>query len=258
MTNELPTRREAHPLPAHLKPSAPNLLDALSRDRTLAAKLREVAKSTDDVAFEQVAEGAHSALCAVIARAAQENGSRIWLVCPALRAQEQLHNELQQWLPDALFFPELEVAPVEGSLPDPETMAERLAIIHRLNADDGKKSPLVMVLTRAALEEAVPDEGLTGPGQSIFMQSLEIDPFFKIDLRNPRRLQRPVPLVHRLQVVGVHGKELRLGRTGGGFLGHRAERIAKEAGSRDRFAPFDARCRRRWTACKTSFNIRKC
>ncbi|MEO6740657.1 MAG: transcription-repair coupling factor [Chthoniobacteraceae bacterium] len=140
-----------------MKAGAPNLLDALARERSLAAKLRAVAKGGDDITFEQVAEGAHSALCAVIARAAQENGSRLWLVCPALRAQEQLHNELIQWLPDALFFPELEVAPVEGALPDPETMAERLAIIHRLNMHDGKKSPIIIVLTKAALDEAVPD-----------------------------------------------------------------------------------------------------
>ncbi len=157
MGNELPSRPATHPFSVHLKAGAPNLLDAIARERSLAGKLRAVAKGDDGVTFEQVAEGAHSALCAAIARAAQDKGRRLWLVCPALRAQEQLHNELIQWLPDALFFPELEVAPVEGALPDPETMAERLAIIHRLNTDDGKKSPLVIVLTRAALDEAVPD-----------------------------------------------------------------------------------------------------
>ena len=157
MENELPPRRTTHPFPAHLKPGSLNLLDAITRERSLAAKLRAVAKGTDSVTFEQVAEGAHSALCAAIARGARENGKRMWLVCPTLRAQEQLHNELQQWLPDALFFPELEIAPVEGALPDPETMAERLAILHRLNTGGGKESPVVIVLTKAALDEGVPD-----------------------------------------------------------------------------------------------------
>jgi transcription-repair coupling factor (superfamily II helicase) len=137
-----------------VKASALNLLDALAREPSLAAKLRAIASGTDEIAFEQVTEGAHSVLCAAIARDARR---RVWLVCPALRAQEQLHNELIQWVPDALFFPEMEAAPVEGAMPDPETMAERLAIIHRLNAREDKGKPLVLVLTRAALNETVPD-----------------------------------------------------------------------------------------------------
>ncbi len=140
-----------------VKHGTPNLLDAIAREHSLAEKLRALAKGADGVTFEQVSEGAHSALCAVIAHSAKAAGKRLWLVCPTLRAQEQLHNELQQWWPDSLFFPELEVAPVEGALPDPETMAERLAIIHRLNTHDGKQVPPIIVLTRAALEEAVPD-----------------------------------------------------------------------------------------------------
>jgi transcription-repair coupling factor (superfamily II helicase) len=137
-----------------VKAGAPNLLDALAREPSLAAKLRAVALGEDRIMFEQVTEGAHSVLCAVIAQTAKR---RVWLVCPALRAQEQLHNELIQWVPDALFFPEMEVAPVEGAMPDPETMAERLAIIHRLNARDAKGKPPVLVLTKAALDETVPD-----------------------------------------------------------------------------------------------------
>ena len=155
---------------------APDLLDALAREPALAAKLRAAAQG-ECVAFEHVEEGAHSALCAVLARAAGENGRRLWLVCPALRAQEQLHNELIQWHPDALFFPELEIAPVEGALPDPEVVAERLAILQRLTHSEaaagirrsaaGKVSPEhvaqqeraseIIVVTRSALNEAVPD-----------------------------------------------------------------------------------------------------
>ncbi len=171
-----------------MKAGAPNLLDALAREPALAAKLRAVAEGGDGVIFEHVAEGAHSALCMAVVRAAETGGRRVWLVCAGLRAQERLHNELIQWLPDALFFPELEVAPVEGALPDPETMAERLAILQRLNtrdtaardekkrsartdangiaADSADKAPSVLVLTRVALEDAVPD--------SEQMRSLEV------------------------------------------------------------------------------------
>ena len=157
MGNELPPRRAPLPFPPHVKAGAPNLLDALGREHSLAAKLRAVASGADGIVFEQVTEGAHSVLCAVIARESLNAKKRLWLVCPALRAQEQLHNELIQWVPDALFFPEMEMAPVEGAMPDPETVAERLAIIHRLNALDDKGKPPVLVLTKAALDEKVPD-----------------------------------------------------------------------------------------------------
>jgi transcription-repair coupling factor (superfamily II helicase) len=187
----LPTARTAHPFSAHVKAGAPNLLDALAREPALAAKLLAAAQG-ECVAFEHVAEGAHSALCAVLAREARKHQRRLWLVCPTLRAQEQLHNELIQWHADALFFPELEIAPVEGALPDPETVAERLAILQRLarpqTTDDGGRStagklsqarnsrdasaahqqraPEIVVVTRAALDEAVPD--------SEQMRSLEV------------------------------------------------------------------------------------
>jgi transcription-repair coupling factor (superfamily II helicase) len=34
-----------------------------------------------------------------------------------VRRQEAFHNELLNWFPDALFFPEADVAPVEGAIP---------------------------------------------------------------------------------------------------------------------------------------------
>ena len=158
--NELLQSHGAHPLPAPMPERAPDLLDALTCEPSLAGKLRAAAKG-DACEFENVTEGAMSALCAAMARAggtpAPLPPRRLWLVCPTPRAQEQLHNELIQWFPDALFFPELEIAPIEGALPDPEAVADRVAIVQRLgNADDSGRAP-ILVLTKASLEDAVPD-----------------------------------------------------------------------------------------------------
>ena len=142
-----------------------DLLDAITREPALAAKLRAVAQG-ETVSFGHVVDNAHPTLAAAIARAA---GTRVWLVCASVRAQERLHNELLQWCPDADFFPEMEVAPVEGAVPDPEIMAERLAVIQRLagREDVPKKSKRaaagapgsapIVILTRASLEEKVAD-----------------------------------------------------------------------------------------------------
>ncbi len=120
----------------------------------LAGRLRAVAAG-ETVVFSHVAENAQPTLCGVIARAAK---GRVWLVCENLRAQEAVHNELVQWFPEALFFPELEIAPVEGALPDPEASAERLAIIQRLAQKAGKKERLIVVVGKASLGDAVVDE----------------------------------------------------------------------------------------------------
>lgn len=132
-----------------------DLLEAIGRDSALAAKLRLVAKG-EEVVFQNVIEQAIPTLCSVITRSVPK---RVWIVCPNLRSQEQIHNELIQWLPEALFFPELEVAPVEGAIPDPEAVADRLSIVQRLSEPDGKRKPPVVVLTRASLGDSVVDEG---------------------------------------------------------------------------------------------------
>ena len=142
------------PFAPHVKDAATDLIEALAREPTLAEKLRVVANGEDGVSFEHVTEGALSALCACIARRVRQ---RLWLVCPDVRAQEQLHNELLQWCPGALFFPEIEVAPVDGALPDPETVAERLAIIQQLAAGTG--DGVVIVVSLSALDDAIPDDG---------------------------------------------------------------------------------------------------
>jgi transcription-repair coupling factor (superfamily II helicase) len=151
-----------------MPPRPLDLLEAIAREPALAGKLRAVA-SGETVQFSHVVESAQPALAAMIARAGR---GRVWLVCANVRGQEQLHNELSQWFPEAEFFPELEVAPVEGAMPDPEIVAERLAVVQGLIGSEmeteaaagrsakGKKIhlPPVVVLTRASLGETVVDE----------------------------------------------------------------------------------------------------
>ena len=132
---------------------ASDLLDHLAAAPPLAGKLALLRAGAEPVVFEHVTESARPFLAALIARQVKQ---RLWIVCENVRAQETLHNELLNWFPDALFFPEAEVAPVEGALPDPETAAERLAIVQRL-AD--AKTRVVLVLTRASLAGLVPAPG---------------------------------------------------------------------------------------------------
>src|SRR6187397_471494 len=105
-------------------------LDQIAGAPPLEAKL-DRALAGEAVSFEHVVAAAQPFLAALLARQAK---ARVWIVCPDIRSQETMHNELLQWFPDSLFFPELEAAPVEGALPDPESVAERLGIVQRLTS----------------------------------------------------------------------------------------------------------------------------
>jgi transcription-repair coupling factor (superfamily II helicase) len=102
-------------------------------------------------AFEHVVSDAHPLLAALIALS---HPGRTWLVCADVRAQERLFPVLQQWLPEALFFPDTPPVPVDGALADPETGAERLSILEKLR--EAATQSECIVLTHASLSSSVP------------------------------------------------------------------------------------------------------
>src|SRR5688572_6793014 len=115
----------------------------------MKARLGDIERG-EAVAFEHVYPSARPVLAAVVTTALAR---RTWIVCENVSAQEALHNELAQWVPDALFYPEADVTPVEGVIADPENAAERLAVVQKLT-DAAAQSAIV--LTRASLDELVP------------------------------------------------------------------------------------------------------
>ncbi|MDR3403314.1 MAG: transcription-repair coupling factor [Chthoniobacter sp.] len=127
----------------------PNPLDQIATAPPLAAKLARV-RDGEAVSFEHVVDAAQPFLAALLVQQAK---ARVWVVCPNVRTQETMHNELLQWFPDALFFPELDRSSVEGALADPESVAERLGIVQRLTSAKGRQ---VVVLTRGSLDDEVP------------------------------------------------------------------------------------------------------
>ena len=126
---------------APLLKTVPDPLNQVAAAPPFAAKLARVQEGEATV-FEHVVQAAQPFLIGLLARPVK---ARVWIVCPDIRAQEAMHNELLQWFPDVFFFPEVERAPVEGALPDPESAAERLGIVQRLTSAKGRE---IVVLTR--------------------------------------------------------------------------------------------------------------
>ncbi len=127
---------------------ATNLLENVCLCAALAPKFKAL-RAGEDALFEHVIEAAQPFVAALIARVFKQ---RIWVVCSNGRSQEHFHNELSNWFPETLYYPEADPAIVEGAIVDPERGAERLAVIEKL-AGKGRQ---IVVATHASLNEIVP------------------------------------------------------------------------------------------------------
>ncbi len=130
------------------------LVDRVGQSPAFAAKLRAIraGSGAGAVVFEHVTESAQPFVAGVVALHVK---GRFWVVCENVRAQEAFHNELLNWLPEALFFPAVEAAATRGALVDPEVSAERLDVLQRLMG----KGELVVVAAVGSLDDDVPAPG---------------------------------------------------------------------------------------------------
>ncbi len=128
-------------------------------------KITQISTGKKHITFDHVAETAQPFLVALIAQRVIQPGRRIWVFCQNERAQERFQLELSCWVADAVLFPHLEIAAVEGAIPDPEVTAERLGILQRLADPD--TSPVV-VINSGSLAEHVP------PPSSLHKATLEM------------------------------------------------------------------------------------
>lgn len=130
-----------------------DVVDAVGQSALFRRKFEE----ESPIFFEHVVEAAQSFVTACVL--CQHPSRTCWLICPDTRRQEEICNELSNWEIGAQFFPEVELPAIEGAVPDPELMAERLALLQQVAT--GKR--MVLVVTRSVLESAVvrPDQVLS-------------------------------------------------------------------------------------------------
>jgi transcription-repair coupling factor (superfamily II helicase) len=130
-----------------------DLLEVVAASDPIARKLRAIERTQWPVRFSHVIQPAQAFLAATIARKIDNS---IWVSCPNVHSQELLYESLLNWQPNALFLPEAEFAAIENVLPDPELAAERLALLMQVERESG---PLLIVATRASLDQAAPKRG---------------------------------------------------------------------------------------------------
>ncbi len=107
--------------------------------------------------FDHVARPAQAFAAALATRQflAGREGAHVWILADDLRSQERLAEGLRLWYGDALFFPELELPAIAGALPDPDIMAERLAVLETIHGEREGGSGVIVALAKS-LDETVP------------------------------------------------------------------------------------------------------
>ena len=123
-------------------------LEALSKRN----KLDRIPGVKRPLVLAHVAEPARPFLVAALVSHWRGKAENFWVICETERTQERFAAELSTWLPGVLVFPHLEIAVVEGAVPDPEVSAERLGVLQRLTM---KTAGTVVVVTKKALDEQV-------------------------------------------------------------------------------------------------------
>jgi transcription-repair coupling factor (superfamily II helicase) len=147
------------------KPIGIEVLERVAASEPITRKLLAIQDAQWPVQFSHVIQPAQPFLAAIIAHTwhrfpaddRQAADSTIWILCPSVHSQELFYESLLNWQSDALFLPEAEFAAAENVLPDPEIVAERLAVLMQIGHRTG---PRVIVATRASLEQAAPERGM--------------------------------------------------------------------------------------------------
>lgn len=91
-----------------------------------AEKLLSSWKKGTPITWNEVAPPAIGFVCALLASTSPRP---VCFICQDARAQEKIGDDLLAWSPAGAIFPELAMAVIEGALPDPETLAERFAVL---------------------------------------------------------------------------------------------------------------------------------
>ena len=111
-----------------------DLLDEAASHPLLAGVRIPATSSEEPILLSDVSEQAWPFLGALAARrfGNSAQGCRVWFVCRDVRAQEEFASELSSWIGQVALFPDLEIPAAGLGLPDPETAAERLAVLGRI------------------------------------------------------------------------------------------------------------------------------
>ncbi len=137
------------------------LIDRLSASARVREKLALLSGGVPEnpVVFGHVAGAGQAFYTAALCRALMESqpSRRVWLACPNVKVQELIHAELDVWGVESRLLPEEDFPDLEGALPDPESAAERLAVLQAL--EDPSEKGEIVALCESSFGDSAPKPG---------------------------------------------------------------------------------------------------
>ncbi|WP_245846427.1 transcription-repair coupling factor [Prosthecobacter debontii] len=131
------------------------LVATVLEQKEFRQRLKALGSGQEMVLDHVTPEARAFALALVLAHLAEtQPGKRMWVLCPDVRTQDQLHSELLVWQCPTLYFPR-HSAPALDVLPDPDALAERVSILSRWR-EHGPDCPSALLICADSLEETVP------------------------------------------------------------------------------------------------------
>ena len=112
-------------------------------------ELSDVARSSGPLSLGHLPASAQTFVLAALARLAPKQ--TLLVLAPGVKIQEELANDLEVWAASYIFFPQVE-KPTAETMPDPETVAERLSALNRLGAGFAG----IILATARAVEQSLP------------------------------------------------------------------------------------------------------
>lgn len=156
------TRREPGPPKPERGAAAGRSIDQLCRDlagvpgfRRRLGMIADGDQSPGIVRFEGVARAAVPVVLAMI-RDSLPAARRMWVVCGDPRQQEQIDAALPLWNVEPGFIPALDFERRIDVLPDPDIVAERLAVVQGL-LHGGPSARRLLLVSEDSLDDRVPD-----------------------------------------------------------------------------------------------------
>ncbi|MEN9534997.1 MAG: transcription-repair coupling factor, partial [Verrucomicrobiota bacterium] len=151
--------------------------------------------------LDHCANAAHAFVSSVLCMAIHESRkSHVWLISDLPRQRERLANEMELWGLDAMVLPDAVADQKSETTADPESVAERFAILHALT----QSKPSIVICDSEAFAQSCPSPDTLAKARIMLKIGAKLDPSAFADSLIKHQYER-TPMVSERGQFAVRG-----------------------------------------------------
>ncbi|MGA0853353.1 MAG: DEAD/DEAH box helicase, partial [Luteolibacter sp.] len=182
-------------------PHSENLLRQVLHHPDFHSRLTPMVHGDGSLVLDHCANAAHafvsSALCMAIHESRKSN---VWLISDLPRQRERLATEMELWGLDAMVLPDAAVDQKSETTADPESVAERFAILHALT----QFKPSIVICDSEAFAQSCPSPETLAKARIMLQIGAKLDPSAFADSLTKHQYER-TPMVSERGQFAVRG-----------------------------------------------------